>query len=586
MRTLLAALAALAVLASAAPAAAFCGFYVAGGDAKLFNEATQVVMLRKGNRTVLSMQNSYKGPTQDFAMVVPVSQVLQEADVKTLPKAVFDRIDNLSAPRLVEYWEQDPCNPPRTRHKPRRKGRASKSAGRSIEDQGLVTVEAEFEVGEYQVVVLSAKESTALETWLNANKYNIPKGSEPYFRPYIEAGQYFFVARVDKKKVKFENGEAVLSPLRFSYESETFQLPIRLGMINSNGKQDLLVYILAENQRYEAANATNVFIPTNLEVAPSVAGQFGDFYRALFDRVSEENPGAVVTEYAWSTSSCDPCPGPTLSESDLMTLGADTFVEFSDEASSFAVPAPKDSAPINLFADPPADGEQARKKKTTVASRSRKRPRGPRGPRMARGWSVTRLHARYSPDEVGEDLVFQKAGPVSGGNERPQADGTLSTGAESSHSNTFQGRYIIRHEWVGEVACDNPQRGVWGGKTHGEKPLASASPSPNTSGVRGATGKVDLSTALKTTLASTTAQPEAKPEIPPVDEGGRAPTNEAPAESAPPEPPDAAAPRPSNCAVASGSGALSFNLLIFALAAAMRRRRSSTLEPKLDETHE
>ena len=49
-------------------ASAFCGFYVGGGDAKLFNDATQVVLLRDGNRTVLSMQNTYKGPPEKFAL--------------------------------------------------------------------------------------------------------------------------------------------------------------------------------------------------------------------------------------------------------------------------------------------------------------------------------------------------------------------------------------------------------------------------------------------------------------------------------------------------------------------------------------
>ena len=104
---------ALAVVAVSAiwparPAAAFCGFFVAGSDAKLFNNATQVVLMRKGNRTVMTMSNNYQGPPDSFAMVVPVPVVLQKENVKTLPLDVFDRVDSLSAPRLVEYWEQDP----------------------------------------------------------------------------------------------------------------------------------------------------------------------------------------------------------------------------------------------------------------------------------------------------------------------------------------------------------------------------------------------------------------------------------------------------------------------------------------------
>ena len=106
------ALAVAAVLASVQHASAFCGFYVAGSADKLTNDATQVVLMREGTRTVLSMQNDYRGPLEDFAMVIPVPTVLQEANVKTLDRALFDHVDQMGAPRLVEYWEQDPCARP------------------------------------------------------------------------------------------------------------------------------------------------------------------------------------------------------------------------------------------------------------------------------------------------------------------------------------------------------------------------------------------------------------------------------------------------------------------------------------------
>src|SRR6195256_6496065 len=82
---------ALALLAPRADA--FCGFYVSGSGDKMFNEATEVVLMREGTRTVLSMQNDYKGPLEDFAMVIPVPVVLKPTDVKTLPKDVFQHTD-------------------------------------------------------------------------------------------------------------------------------------------------------------------------------------------------------------------------------------------------------------------------------------------------------------------------------------------------------------------------------------------------------------------------------------------------------------------------------------------------------------
>src|SRR5262249_26422463 len=77
-------------------AAAFCGFFVSGADAALSNNASQVVLLRKGNHTVMSMSNNYKGPPEDFAMVVPVPVVLKKEQVKTLAPDIFAHIDQLS----------------------------------------------------------------------------------------------------------------------------------------------------------------------------------------------------------------------------------------------------------------------------------------------------------------------------------------------------------------------------------------------------------------------------------------------------------------------------------------------------------
>ena len=203
------AIAAAVIVGAPATAHAFCGFYVAGNDQKLFNDATEVVLMREGTRTVLSMQNNYKGPPEAFAMVIPVPTVLHEGDVKTLPKDVFDRVDKMGAPRLVEYWEQDPCQVDRAYDRPRKMamhaaGGAPPAPAAEKADLG-VTIEAKFAVGEYQIVILSAKDSTGLDTWLHQEKYQIPTGAEPLLRPYVEAGMKWFVAKVDPKKVQLPN---------------------------------------------------------------------------------------------------------------------------------------------------------------------------------------------------------------------------------------------------------------------------------------------------------------------------------------------------------------------------------------------
>ncbi len=428
-----AAILAATALAAAPRAEAFCGFYIDTGGAKLTNDATQVVLMRKGTRTVLSMQNNYKGPAEDFAMVVPVPVVLQEADVKTLPKDVFARVEAMGAPRLVEYWEQDPCAPPYREEEGRMygvgrgRGAAVTEDDEDAKDLG-VTIEAKFVVGEYQILILSAKDATGLETWLRREKYQIPPGAEPLLRPYVEAGMKFFVAKVDPKKVTFDaDHRAALSPLRFHYDSDEFALPIRLGLANSSGTQDLIVSILAPDQRYESANLPNVTVPTNLDVRDAVRGDFGAFYAALFDRTLAKNPGAVVTEYAWQATTCDPCPGPNLGGNDFTLLGADVL-----------------------------DGPAGK-------------------PSAYGGWDfvLTRLHARYGK-ELKDDLVFKAAPPIVGGREFLQDNGKLEERSRPSDTNNFQARYVIRHWWTGRIACAAPRRGIWGGPPGGgiARPIA------------------------------------------------------------------------------------------------------------------
>src|SRR5687767_9048021 len=229
----------LAGVLAAQTAHAFCGFYVAGGDQQMFNEATQVVLMRMGTRTVLSTQNNYKGPPEAFAMVVPVPVVLQEADVKTLNREIFEHVEKMGAPRLVEYWERDPCSTePEYEDMPKGAGGSVRTASvaDSKKDDLGVRIEAKFVVGEYQVLILSAKDSTGLDTWLKREKYTIPKDAEPLLRPYVEAGMKWFVAKVDPSKVKWvgegNDKRAELSPLRFHYDSEEFALDRKSTRLN------------------------------------------------------------------------------------------------------------------------------------------------------------------------------------------------------------------------------------------------------------------------------------------------------------------------------------------------------------------
>jgi hypothetical protein len=366
MRTIIALiLAVLAIIFLAKPALAFCGFYVAKADTKLYNEASQVIIARDGQRTVLTMANDYQGEVKDFALVVPVPVVLLEEQVHVGDPKIIERLDAFSAPRLVEYFDENPCD-----LRPRMEDRdglfnavpsASSGMNRSEEKALGVTIESQFTVGEYDILILSAKESNGLETWLRQNGYNIPKGASQILQPYIQENLKFFVAKVNLKEYQ-NTGFKSLRPLMMAFESPKFMLPIRLGMINSKGEQDLIVYLLSPKGQIELANYRTVQIPSNLNIPEFVQNEFGDFYKSLLVKsYQREDYKVALLEYAWDMGSCDPCSAEPLNPEELKQAGV---FWLNADSNSGIMPS------SNVF--------------------------------------ITRLHLRYSRDKFPEDLRFQE----------------------------------------------------------------------------------------------------------------------------------------------------------------------------------
>ena len=337
---------------------AFCGFYVAKADTKLYNQASQVIMARNGDRTVLTMANDYQGDIEDFAIVVPVPVVLQQDQVNVGDPKILERLDAFSAPRLVEYFDPNPCNPPRYRDFPGAPvNRASGGTRGAVSDESAlgVTVEARFSVGEYDIVILSAKESNGLETWLRRNNYRIPRGANQLLRPYIRQDMKFFVAKVNLKEFE-KTGYQFLRPLQMAYESPKFMLPIRLGMMNATTEQDLVVYVLSPKGQAEITNYRTVNVPSDADIPVFVKNEFSDFYKSMFQMAyTREDKKVAFREYAWDMGSCDPCSAEPLTPEELRKAGV--FWLTANE-------------PSNIF--------------------------------------ITRLHVRYTRDKFPEDLMFQE----------------------------------------------------------------------------------------------------------------------------------------------------------------------------------
>lgn len=348
-----------AALLFSARAFAFCGFYVAKADTKLFNKASKVVMVRDGKRTVMTMASDFRGDPKEFAMVVPVPTFLERGQIHVGERAAIDHLDAYSAPRLVEYFDEDPCRP-RYEMDALRSAGAPMALGRAQERAKSlgVTIEASYTVGEYDILILSAKESSGLEAWLVENGYRVPKGASEILASYLRQNLRFFVAKVNLAE-QAKLGFSYLRPLQIAYESPKFMLPVRLGTVNADGVQEIFVFALSRQGRVETTNYRTVRLPSGMDLPVYVKDEFGPFYRDMFSRQTEAaDLAAVFLEYAWDMSWCDPCAAEPLSKDELEQLG----VFWLDEASS--------GGGVDVF--------------------------------------LTRLHARYDGAHFPEDLVFQQ----------------------------------------------------------------------------------------------------------------------------------------------------------------------------------
>jgi hypothetical protein len=262
MRLIATILAATLTIGVTTTAQAFCGFYVAKADTSLFNRASQVVLVRDGKRTVLTMANDFEGDVKDFAVVVPVPTFIERGQINVGDKAVMDHLDAYTSPRLVEYFDPDPCLASRRREMSQDMAGlpSSKSALESEARSQGVTIEASYTVGEYDILILSAAESNGLIAWLNNNGYRVPRGAESVVSSYLKQDMRFFVAKVNVEEQK-KSGYTYLRPLQVAYESNKFMLPIRLGTLNAKQQQDLYVYALTRTGRVETILPGHVLAP-------------------------------------------------------------------------------------------------------------------------------------------------------------------------------------------------------------------------------------------------------------------------------------------------------------------------------------
>lgn len=307
-------------------AQAFCGHYLGTADSSSpKNEVSQIVYVREGNRTTITMANDYSGGSPTFAMIIPVPDTIDRDDIKLLDDpTVVKRVDTYAGPRLVSYTCDD------------LNGFGLKDAVCGCATNELKKLALRFALdnlpaamdsldlgyGDYNINVISPESVEELADWATGLDFTLGNDARPLLEEYISGGSSFIAVTVELDSLL--SGGVWLQPIQFSYESENMGLPIRLGALNSLGRQDVIIHVITDEGSVGIANYGEFEVESNCMIYADDVDNFSDYYEsALEDAYQDAGGGAGwATEYVWAPTKCDPCSdGGSLDEETLKDVG-------------------------------------------------------------------------------------------------------------------------------------------------------------------------------------------------------------------------------------------------------------------------
>lgn len=475
-RLLGAATALLAGLVIQRPAAAFPGFFASKKSEPIKTYSTQIAVMKRGSDTVVSVMPDYEGPLEGFALVMFVPADVTSDKVTTLKRDFLDRLDSLSAPRFHEYYEQDPCDPGPVEQEWERNLKVQGAAGGELgggapapeggalkpAKELFLDVAAKQKEGEYKFTLLEA--GADVTAWLTSHGYKTPEGAAAALKPYGALRP--LVAEVDPKRIELVGGDrAQLSPVRFATAQPFDTIPSRIGLLNAPKEQELILFVIDPESRYEAKNYKTIFPPTNVSLDFSAKERMGEFYNALYDLILQKHPQSFLSEFAWPADGCgQPCATEPLMISELLSLGGDVFEKSVPDAERHPKPPELTKDEEKAFKESIKDLKPKEKKEREKTFKAERITVAERKALVARHkYVVSRLHYRYDAKNLPNDPQIGAAVAAAGGTAMPKGkDGEASTDVKTGDQNKLQIRYNNFHPWVPVIECQNPERYKWG----------------------------------------------------------------------------------------------------------------------------
>lgn len=447
--------------------------------------STDITLMQKDGKSVVSILPDYQGPLSGFAVIIPVPKDVSIEQVSTLKREFVDRVARVSAPKFAEFWEMDPCDTEEVEQDWERDMTAKANTGflgvmqtepgKKVAKEMLLDLKAQTKDGEYKEIFVGT--SDEIKTWLAKKEYSLPTGGEDSLKTYDAAGYKFVALDVDVNRVELVGGDrAQLSPIRYFTNEAISSLPTRFGLPSAAKEQELLIYTLVPETRFQVTNYPTLPAPTNLRVVTdyedkpgstfNLKEKMGEFYSALHDRFLQKHPGSFLIEYAFPADTCgQPCTTEPLLPYEILSLGADVFeVDLSEEVRRPKAPEPTAEEEEKLkaiLAEKTTPKEKKEAKEIWLADREELVARKALLERNQ--YILSRLHYRYAAAAMPKDVELGAAAPLEGGVALPGGElGESDLSAKDGAKNEFQSRYNGVYPNKVAVKCEAPKPHRWG----------------------------------------------------------------------------------------------------------------------------
>ena len=208
---------------------------------KDINEPAQkAIIVYDAGQEDLVLQVKYEGPLDQFGWLVPVPE--RPTVRRGSMKCFYELSRFTQRQQQLRLWKR------------------SRAASYGTDDPSAsgpppVNVVETETVGAYDIAVLSAKDSGALEKWLDDNHFYIPPDKSNVLDAYIQMHWYFVAVKINLGKSlshsssnQLASGE--LNPLQINFPSQRCIFPLKISSINGK-PSEVQVYVLAQEPLLE-----------------------------------------------------------------------------------------------------------------------------------------------------------------------------------------------------------------------------------------------------------------------------------------------------------------------------------------------